>query len=115
MDSPMEESKAGEGEKGEGKEKVEKSKPVRGEEAGKGQKNRRKDANERMKKLFMKNAASAAMNTRDKMDAKTAWKIDTGNGLRIPQKDHLPSVKSLVDEAALQRRAKRFGKDSNST
>ena len=94
--------------------KVEKSRPVREEEGGKGQ-NKRKSANERMKKLFMKNVACAAMNTRDKMDAKTAWKIDTDNGLRVARKDQLPSAKSLVDDAALQRRAKRFGKDSNNT
>ena len=98
--------------------KTVKSHPVRDkqDEGGKTQTGS-KNARERRRQLFLKNVAKAALNTRDKMDAKSAWKIDmnTENSLRIEPEssdDHLPTTESLTDKAALLKRAQRFSKNN---
>ena len=90
--------------------RTEKNKPVRDrhDEGGKKQTGS-EEAKQRMKKRFLKDVAAAVMDSRDSMDAKTAWKLDTNKGLRTnEQPKKISSAKSLTDQAALQRRAKRF-------
>ena len=95
--------------------KKSKNQPVREKQGEGGKKQMRSinsdEAKKRLRKAFLQNVAASVMATRDKMDAKTAWRLDMNETLHIaPQTNQskISSAESLSSQAAKQRRAERF-------